>query len=120
MTIKEDVYNADEFWGYVEKKLHCNVPKYIKNLLRIKCLDDPISIQAIDSSVMLQLEAFVQSGGLTPFIPDDATDLKDYYGVFHSVPDKFKFTAGSKIILNLVSEYVTGEVYTKGPNFYKR
>lgn len=120
MTIKEDFYNADEFWGYVEGKLHCSVPKYIKNLLRIKCLDDPISVQAIDSSVIEQLELFVQSGGLNPFIPDGTTDLKDFYGIFHHVPHKFKITVGSKILLNLVVEYVTEQVNTKGPDFYKR
>ncbi|XP_037028667.1 uncharacterized protein LOC119068911 [Bradysia coprophila] len=119
MTIKQDFYNADEFWGYVEGKLHCNVPKYIKNILRIKCLDDPISLQDIDDTVIEQLESFVQSGGLTPFIPDNTTDLKEFYGIFHQVPNKFKITVGSKILLKLIVAYVTEQVNTKGPNFYK-
>lgn len=120
MTIKQEFYNVDEFWGYVEGKLHCNVPKYIKNLLRIKCLDDPISVQTIDDSVMAQLELFVRGGGLNPFIPNNTTNLKDFFGIYHQIPDKFKITIGHKILLRVIVEYVIEQVSANGPTFYKR
>lgn len=120
MTIKQDVFDRDQFWGYVEEKLFCNVPKYIKNLLRIKGLDDPISLQLIDDGVIEQLEVFVKTGGLTPFIPNNATDLKDFFGIFHQVHHKFKIVPGHKVLLQYIVDFVAQQIDSNGPEFYKR
>lgn len=120
MTIKQDFYNADQFWGYIEGKLFCNVPKYIKNLLRVKGLDDPVALQLIDDSIIDQLEVFVKNGGLTPHIPSNATDLKDFFGIFHQLQHKFKIVPGHKVLLKYIVDFVAQQIDTKGPEFYKR
>lgn len=119
MTIKQDFYNVDEFWGYVEAKLYCNVPQYIKNLLKIRYLDEPLTLKEINDDVIEQLETFVKSGGLAPYIPENA-DLKEYFGVFHQTQHKFKIVPGHKVLLKYIVEFVSHQIETIGPEFYKR
>lgn len=118
MTIKE-AYNPDEFWSFIESKIYCNVPQYLKNLLRIKGLDDAITIQLINDEVIEHLEVFVKNGGLIPFIPDNA-DLKDFFGIFEKIQDKFKIVPGHKVLLKYIVKFVVQQTNAKGPEFYKR
>lgn len=119
MTIKQDPYNPDQFWSYIESKLYCNVPQYIKNLLRIRGLDDAVNMQSIDDEVIEQLEVFVKNGGLVPFIPNNA-NLKDFFGIFHQLQDKFKIVPGHKVLLKYIVEFVAQQTNAKGPEFFKR
>lgn len=102
MTIKQDFRHADQLWGYIEGKLYCNVPKYIKNLLRVRGLDDPASLQSIDDDIIKQLEVFVKNGGLTPFIPNSATNLKDFFGIFHQFQQDFEILPGHKVCIKFL------------------
>lgn len=118
MTIKPYFFNANQFWGYVETKLCCQVPNYMKNLLRVKGLDDPVSFQSIDDSIIEELEIFVRTGGLNPFIPNNATDLKDFFGMFHQLQHKFRFISSHKVLLKYIVAFVAKEIESKGPEFY--
>ncbi|KAJ8668018.1 hypothetical protein QAD02_009681 [Eretmocerus hayati] len=87
------------FWSAIERyMIGYPIPMYIKNILKLRHIDNRITLKSYDRDIVNELEIFVQSDAYKKMIPPGA-DLIDYYGFFHANPSAFGFSLGHEALL---------------------
>jgi hypothetical protein len=98
VTNDERRYN---FWNILERDSGAYISPTIKNILRLNNMDNPLSFRNITEDVLKEFEIFAQTV-MTSFIEPNS-NMRDYFGIFHNMPEKFRFMIGDRhLILELV------------------
>lgn len=98
VTNDERRYN---FWNILERDSRAHISPTIKNIMRSNNMDNPLSFRNITKDVLKEIEIFAQTV-MTSFIEPNS-NMKDYFGIFHNMPENFRFMIGDRhLILELV------------------
>lgn len=116
---ESDEFKADDdvrrqrFWALIETSKNANLPVYVKNILRLSVMDNPLSFQHLSDAKITELECFARNEIRFFLKPTDKKE--DFYGPYHDDPSKFKFVMGVK---HTLTEMVTF-VLDKTDDFWK-
>lgn len=101
---KMDQENENMFWNLLEGARKVSLPVHIKNILKLNNLDNPFSFQGINEDTFNELETFARE--IMKEVLDDTEDLKLFYGIFHKMPEKFKFSVGDRLLILSLVKFV--------------
>lgn len=97
-----------KFWTFIEHKMKCIVPMYIRNLLACQGFDCIAAIKNIVDDDIQHLEMFAKSEEYGRKIPKDA-DREQFYGFYHDAQDRFEIVRGHKVLLREIVKFLSQE-----------
>lgn len=101
----------------LEHMMQCEVPKFSRNLLKLKGFHNVVSIKEMEKADIDDLEAFAQSDAILRCIPKEA-DLGDYFGDYASNVQSFELAIGYKKMLREIIDFTYSKYSTEGPQFF--
>lgn len=85
----------------IEKKIKTTIPSTLRKILLLNEVDSVCVLARVDEAYKLRLENFVRND-LIPEMIETPETLKDYLGIYHRCQDRFKFSTGQEIVLNMM------------------
>lgn len=111
------VDDVDKFWNMVETKMGCTIPKYLQNLLAMRCYENAHSIKTNTLDDIQEMQKYIRSTEMMERVPKNA-DSRDYFGVFWATPNKSYVLPGHlKLILEVV-EFLKLSIISKGMDYF--
>lgn len=105
-----------DFWDFIEAKMGCNVPKYVKNIFYLNGYENAVSIKTLKSADIVELQTFAQNT-MESRIPEDV-DKSDYYGCFTMNTKEFMFLPGHIRLIEEIVAYINQKTALHGPEFF--
>lgn len=95
----------DQFWSAVERHIKCQVPMYIKNLLKSQGFDNALALKKLDEEDVNFLEVFAKSEDYRKVLAiSDQSNLDDFYGSYCDRPKEFQILRGHrKMLIEMVA-----------------
>lgn len=104
-TFHQDSTNSGpSFWRILQEENGVEIPIYIKNILTLSNLDNPLSFQCITDDTIKELEAFAREN-MRDFLKR-GDNLEFYFGRYHRMPDKFRFLIGDRLMIKELVTFV--------------
>lgn len=97
----------------VEEALNISIPISLKNILKINACNNAAILCDIAEKDLEEMELFMASQTARDLIPK--SEYEQYYGVFHTNPEKFKFLLGHRKLLLLISKYFKDKIQKNEP-----
>lgn len=113
----KEVSRSDMFWNIIQVKMQCDVPRFLRNVLRFNGFTNVVSVKEMDDDDIKDLEDFVQSDKMKTLIPKTA-NLEDYYGDYVGNPTSFVISRGTKKMLKEIARYCREKWDSDGPPFF--
>ena len=120
MTTKGNTSNdiltgsTSSFWNILEEHKGVHIPIYVKNILQLNNLDNPIAFKIITDETLKEIELFSREN-ITDFLNPDE-DMKLFFGPFYKTPEKFSFLIGDKFLIRDLVNFVQ----SKPEDFFKK
>lgn len=97
---------VNHFWSLIESYTGTFVPIYIKNIMRLNNLDNPLAFKSITDDVLAEVEAFARTE-MIRFVEPHL--MGDYYSHFADSPTQFKFMIGDKVLIKELVNFVKSQ-----------
>lgn len=106
--------SGDEFFTRIETIIRTKIPTSLKLILQHCNIDSAVLFSRLDNSRIVEIEEFVRDELEEDMLPDNHT-FDEYLGNYKKCKNKFKFSSGHKMILQLIAEQC-GNVSTINAN----
>lgn len=110
--------DSNKFWSIVEKKMGCIVPKYLRNILRLRGFDDSFSVSSITKD---DIESFTQFAktSMKNMIPDKADQLEYYFhSSYAETPENFEIAPVHLKLLQAIVKFINEQVVIHGHEYF--
>lgn len=110
--------DSNKFWNIIENKMGCIVPKYIRNILRLRGFDDPVSISTITKDDIEAFKKFAKTI-MKDMIPAGADPLEYYFHTAYAeTPQTFEIAPGHVNLLVSIVQFIKEQTVIHGHQYF--
>lgn len=115
----ENCFENNKFWKSLEYHIGFEIPTFIKINLEFSGYNNPLSIQSIDETTIVQIEKNTKE--IFKRVFPNATELqkKKIFDIFHESPDQFRFFSGHRTLIIELANYTKQRISERGLDFFK-
>lgn len=107
-----NVDNVNPIWTFVEAKLNCKVPVYIKNILEVCGYTNGMSIACIEEDDFEYFEGEVKNGNVSEYFGDG----KDVLDGSNKKKEDFEFVRGHRKFVLAIRDLIKTHIDENGPD----